>query len=158
MNLHRLEIREVDVRRVKPLRTRVLRPWFDDERLLDYEGDHREGAHHFAAFDSDDGRIVGVISYVPESISIEGESADIRLRGMAIAEDVQRCGIGSHLLSTTLPRIAVVSPGARVWAAVRIAVSEFYVQHGFEPVGPRFEMPSVGPHQRMVRELPTVIA
>ena len=157
MNLHRIEISEVEVRQVRPLRTRVLRPWFDDGQMLEYGGDDGEDARHFAAFDTAEGRTVGVVSYLGEPLPVEGESADIRLRGMAVAEDLQRVGIGSHLLSTTLSSLAVHHPDSRVWAAARISVTEFYVRHGFEAVGPLFEMPSVGPHQRVVRDLPAVI-
>lgn len=155
---HRIDITEVDVSRVRPLRTKVLRPWFDDDKLLNYDGDDGEGAHHFAAVDTGDGRIVGVVSYLCEPLPVEGESADIRLRGMAIADKLQRRGVGSHLLSATLPKVALYHPGGRVWAAARVSVTEFYARHGFDPVGPRYEMPSVGPHQRMVRDLPTVLA
>ncbi len=158
MNLHQLEISEVGVHRVRPLRTKVLRPWFDDDQGLEYDGDDEEGGHHFAAIDSGDGRIVGVVSYLLEPLAVEGESADIRLRGMAVAEELRGQGVGSHLLSVTLSKVALYHPGGRVWAAARISVTEFYARHGFEPVGPRFEMPSVGPHQRMVRALPTVLA
>lgn len=158
MNLHRIDITEVDVEQVRPLRTRVLRPWYDEDQLLEYEGDDSEDAHHFAAIDTNEQRIVGVVSYLQEPLPLEGESAEIRLRGMAIAEDMRRRGLGSHILTTTLPRVALYHPGARVWASARISVTEFYVRHGFEPVGPLFEMPSVGPHQRVVRPLPVVIA
>ncbi len=158
MSFDRIDISEVDAGQVRPLRTRVLRPWFDEEQMLEYDGDDDEGAHHFAAIDTDEQRIVGVISYLVEPIPIESESAGIRLRGMAVAEELRRCGIGSHLLSTTLSKLAIYHPGQRVWASARTSVTEFYAGHGFECVGPRFDMPSVGPHQRMVRALPAVIA
>ncbi len=158
MNLHRINIKEVDASQVRPLRTQVLRPWFDEGQMLEYEGDEGEGAHHFAAVETGDQSIVGVVSYLPEPLPIDGESAEVRLRGMAVVEELRGQGIGSHLLATTLPRVALYHPGRRVWAAARITAIEFYTRHGFEPVGPPYEMSSVGPHQRMVRSLPGVIA
>lgn len=158
MNLHRIDISEVDVDQVRPLRTNVLRPGYEEGRLLEYEGDEGQGAHHFAAVDSDEQIVVGVVSYLLEPLPIDGESAEVRLRGMAIAEELRGQGVGSHLLSVSLSSVALYYPGFRVWAAARIAVTEFYARHGFESVGPRFEMPSVGPHQRMFRSLPQVIA
>lgn len=159
MTPDRIEIRQLDVEAVRPLRTQVLRPGFDDGELLHYEGDEASEAHHFGAVDTEDNQIVGVVSYMPEQLSVEGESAEVRLRGMAVRPDLQRRGVGSHLLSTTLTKIAVAHPKwRRVWAAARTSVTGFYAGHGFEAVGPRFEIPSVGPHQRMVRRLPRVVA
>ena len=153
MNLGGIDIIECDIRQIRPLRTRVLRPWFDEGRLLEYEGDDNEDARHFAAIAIDGQSIIGVVSYLLDPIPIDGESAELRLRGMAISEDLRRRGIGSHLLSTTLMKLAQHHPGERVWASARTSVVEFYARHGFEAVGPRFDMPSVGPHQRVVRDL-----
>ena len=159
MNIDQIEILEVDVGTVRPLRTRVLRPNYEEGVLLEYDGDDRQDAHHFAAVETDEESIVGVVSYLPESIPVDDESAGIRLRGMAVAAQRRRTGIGSHLLSTTLPRVALHKPGlSRVWAAARTSVTEFYARHGFKPVGSRFEIPDAGPHQRMIRDLPQVIA
>jgi predicted GNAT family N-acyltransferase len=158
VNLHQFEISEVEASRVRPLRTTVLRPWFDDDQWLEYESDDSDDTHHFAAIDRENQRIVGVVSYLPEPFPLKGDSASIRLRGMAVAEELRGQGLGSHLLSTTLPRIALYFPGARVWASARISVIDFYGRHGFEPVGPPYEMSSVGPQQRMVRQLPALIA
>ncbi len=146
----KLEIREVRVSEVRPLRTRVLRPWFEEGKLLVYDNDEGMAARHFAAVDAVEQRVVGVVSYVRESIPVQGVVAGIRLRGMAVAEDLQRQGVGSRLLSESLATLASDHPGSNVWAAARVAVVEFYGHHGFDPVGPRFEIPSVGPHQRMV--------
>ena len=159
MTIDTIDIREVDIQRVRPLRTRVLRPQFEEGRLLDYQGDDSDDAHHFAAVDTETQNVVGVVSYLPETLPVDGRSAEVRLRGMAVCEDLRGRGIGAHLLSTTLTRVALHHPlWSAVWASARASVIEFYEKHGFEPVGPRFEMPSVGPHQRMVRELPEVIA
>ena len=159
MTTDAIDIREVDVRRVKPLRTRVLRPQFEAGRLLDYDGDDSDDAHHFAALNVESGEVVGVVSYLPETLPVDGRSAEVRLRGMAVCEDLRGRGVGAHLLSTTLTKVALHHPRwSAVWASARTAVIEFYANHGFESVGPRFEMPSVGPHQRMVRELPDLIA
>lgn len=159
MTIDAIDIREVGVQQVKPLRTRVLRPHFEDGRLLDYDGDDSDEAHHFAAVDAESGEVVGVVSYLPEELPVDGPSAEVRLRGMAVCEALRGQGVGSHLLSTTLTKIALHHPRwSAVWASARTSVTEFYANHGFEAVGPRFEMPSVGPHQRMVRELPDLMA
>ena len=160
MNPDAYYIHEVAVDAVAPLRTAVLRPQFDAGELLHYPGDHHDRAHHYAAIaaDGDDSSIVAVVSYLGEAIPIDDQSATCRLRGMAVAPALQRQGLGSHLLSTTLTRMALHRPGQQVWAAARVGVTDFYVGHGFEPVGPPFEMPSVGPHQRMIRALPTALA
>lgn len=158
MNLHQIDIREVDVEQVRPLRTAVLRPHYEEDQLLVYEGDNDDKAHHFAAIDTNIEHIVGVVSYLYDPIDLPGEAADIRLRGMAIAKKLRRQGLGSHLLSTTLPKIALYHRGSRLWASARVGVTDFYIGHGFKAVGPRFEMPQVGPHQRVIRDLPALIA
>lgn len=159
MNPDRIDIEEVDVSAIRTLRTKVLRPQYEEDELLEYDGDDAPDAHHYAAVDTERERIVGVASYLPDPLNLDDESAPIRLRGMAVVEGLRRTGIGSHLLSTTLSRVALHHPGyKRVWAAARIGVTGFYENHGFEPVGETFEMPSVGPHQRMIRRLPQVVA
>ncbi len=159
MNFDDIDIRQVPVEQVLPLRTRVLRPNYDDGKWHRYHNDDHEQALHFAAFHTDDDQIVAVISYMPEPLSIDGESAELRLRGMAVHETMRRRGIGSHLLSATLTKVALHHPQhSRVWAAARTAAIEFYEQHGFRPVGDLFHIPDAGEHRRVVRDLPTVLA
>lgn len=162
MSMEQIEIREVGVDGLQPLRTQVLRPNYGEGRWLHYDGDEAAQARHYAAVyrgdDTGQEAVIAVVSYLDEAIPVDGEEARCRLRGMAVDPGFQRQGLGSHLLVTTLARVALQRPGERVWAAARVGVADFYAAHGFEPVGPRFEMPSVGPHQRMARDLPTIIA
>ena len=155
MLLHRLRIEEVDTATILPLRTRGLRPHFSPGELAHFEGDDDAETHHFAAID--DNAVIAVVTYLPEAMPEDRRDA-IRLRGMAVAADHRRRGVGSHLLTTTLSRLPLFFPTTGwVWCNARQSVIPFYEHHGFEPFGQPFSVESIGPHQRMRRRLPTAI-
>ena len=132
------------------LRHEVLRPGQPRERVR-YEEDTHPGAWHLGAVVR--GRIVGVASFYQEPIPAgHGTESDARLRGMAVRPDLQRLGIGRELIASAIGRLAERGT-TRIWCNARTTASGYYANLGFQQIGDEFDMPSIGPHRRMVLDL-----
>ncbi len=132
------------------LRHDVLRPGQPRERVR-YEEDARPGAWHLGTVVR--GRIVGVASFYQEPIPEgRGTETDARLRGMAVRPDLQQLGIGRELIASAIGRLAERGT-ERIWCNARTTAAGYYATLGFRQIGDEFDMPSIGPHRRMVLDL-----
>lgn len=125
---------------IRPLRHRVLRPGRPPEAAV-WEGDDDPRTRHFALWWA--GEVVAVATVVPAP-DPDGGPAAWQLRGMAVAPEVQRRGLGSRLLAEV--QDAVDAP---LWCNARTSAEDFYARHGWTPRGQVFEKPGIGPHIRM---------
>ena len=136
---------------VRPLRTRILRPEWPAERLLEFEQD--DAALHLAA--RLDGAVVAVATVYPEpppeALGIPVEAA-WQLRGMASEARVRGLGFGAAVLEGCVRAAREAGAGA-LWCNARRGAVGFYAAHGWAVVGPEFEVPNVGPHVVMWRAL-----
>ncbi len=89
---------------------------------------------HWAA--TVDGVVVGCVSVM----RLRGHA----LRGMAVAAEHRRQGIGARLL-----RAVCVEVDAPMWCNARIEAVPFYVHRGWSEVGPVFELRDKGAHRRL---------
>jgi predicted GNAT family N-acyltransferase len=153
----KFQVREVDAERVQPLRTEILRDW-EPGRLCVYDEDERDQTHHFAVVD-EAGEVRGVVTYVRRRCPEMDEEPGYQLRGMAVAPDDQGVGVGRRLVEASMPRLALAEPDAEIlWCNARAQVVGFYERLGFKAVGELFEIEDIGPHLRMFRRLPSVMA
>ena len=150
-------IREVPAERVQPLRTEVLRDW-EPGRLCVYDEDEHDDTHHFAVRDQGES-VRGVVTYIRRRCPEIDDEHGYQLRGMAVAPEDQGAGLGSRLLQVSVPRLALAEPDADIlWCNAREHVVGFYERLRFETIGEPFEIEGVGPHVRMFRRLPTIMA
>jgi GNAT superfamily N-acetyltransferase len=145
----KIDVRAVGAQDVRPLRHLVLRPGrpFDETR---FEGDAAPGTVHFGAFR--DGALLAVATLLdtphPERAGIRA----CQVRGMASDPSVRGLGFGAALLAAC--EAEARRRCARVlWCNAREAAAGFYRRAGFVATGERFEIPGIGPHFRMHREL-----
>lgn len=75
-----------------------------------------------------------------------------QLRGMAVDEKVRESGIGRKLVEAA-EKFAVASDVPRLWCNARVPAVGFYERMGWRVVSAVFEVPTAGPHVKMVREL-----
>jgi GNAT superfamily N-acetyltransferase len=75
----------------------------------------------------------------------------MQLRGMAVDATAQRSGIGSALLEFAEAHLRAVGGTDYRWCNARVRAIPFYERHGWRVVSEEFEIPEVGPHQRMVK-------
>jgi predicted N-acetyltransferase YhbS len=126
----------------------VLRPHLPREAAL-YPEDAGPDVFHLA--ERRDGHIVSCVTFFPEPAEGVAEPA-WRLRGMATAPELRGQGLGGALLEAGVAEV-LRRGGRAVWCNGRTMAVPFYRRHGFTPRGEEFEVPPIGPHYRLVREL-----
>ncbi len=154
-----LTIRPITAEETIAVRWPILRPGFPRESAV-FAGDELTSARHFGAF-AGDGRLVGVASiYVvamPEPAAAAAgapvpEGAAWQLRGMATLPEVRGAGYGAALVSAC-EEGARAAGGEVLWCNARTSAAPFYQKHGWSVVGGEFDIPTVGPHFRMWRQI-----
>ena len=158
MTPEELELDELEPEDIRPLRTRVLRPHFPDDKLEIYDEDDDPQTAHYGLVDGA-GRVHACVTYIriPAPGDIGGPAT--RLRGMAVRDGARGGGLGSRLLQGSLTRLAVAQPDLEiVWCNARTSARDFYEGHGFETHGEVFEVDKIGPHIVMWREMPESLA
>jgi GNAT superfamily N-acetyltransferase len=145
-----LTLRRAVLGEIVTLRHVVLRPGLALATAM-FPGDDEPTTRHFGAFRADTGDNVACLSLVRRPWA--GEAA-YQLRGMATRADHARRGIGTALLRHA-EQALVAETGVRVlWCNARLPALGFYERMGWLIVSDQFEVPTVGPHRRMVRRVP----
>ena len=140
-----IQILRVPVDRVIALRHAVLREGLPREAAV-FEGDDDPAAVHLAAVEGD--LVVGCATL--HASRWEGQPA-WQLRGMAVAEGYRNAGIGGRLVQVIVQHVATETPGRMLWANARVPAARFYQKLGWEIVSDVFEIPTAGPHVRIIR-------
>jgi GNAT superfamily N-acetyltransferase len=141
-----ITIEPVGVEEIVNLRHAVLRPGLARETAY-FPGDRDRRTVHLAA---KDGQTVVACATMLVT-EWEGRPA-CQLRGMAVDPAYQRHGLGARLLAQ-IERMAVEKGVTVIWANARKPAAEFYRKHGWEIVSAAFDIPTAGPHFKMVRKL-----
>lgn len=139
-----LTFRRAALVEILPLRHAELRPMLPID-TAHFAGDEHPATWHFGAFDGS--ACVGCASFMLNEF--EGEAA-YQLRGMATRRDRQRQGLGATLLSEAVATIAAATGVQRFWCNAREGAVGFYEKQGWRTVGEKFDVPTAGPHYRMV--------
>ena len=142
-----IDVREASLAEIFDLRHRVLRPGFS-ARDAQYDEDQSTTTRHIGAFAS--GRVVACATILLNSW--DGESA-WQLRGMGVEESHRSTGVGSRVLEVV--ELVAASHGPRLlWCNARLPAVRFYERAGWRVMSREFDVPTVGPHVRMMRRLP----
>ncbi|HEY1922961.1 MAG TPA: GNAT family N-acetyltransferase [Tepidisphaeraceae bacterium] len=146
MEIAKIKIEEVPFEMIVDLRYEVLRAGLP-RAAANFPGDQDAKTVHVAAHDGE--AVVGCASVMVNEW--EGRPA-CQLRGMAVDPKYQGAGVGGRLL-------AAIEAAARrhgvdlIWANCRSPAVPFYRKNGWEIVSKEFEIPTAGPHFRMIRPL-----
>lgn len=136
------------------LRHRMLRAGMPRE-AAQFPGDEEESTWHVGLFypcPSDaDVPVVSCASFMLEPYN--GEPA-WRLRGMCTDAQCQSRGFGGKLLATTQAAILRESDVRLFWCNARVPALAFYERHGWKIDSDIFDIPTAGPHRRMVKRVP----
>jgi GNAT superfamily N-acetyltransferase len=146
VEIGRITIHRVEAAKIIDLRHAVLRAGLARETAR-FPGDDDAQTVHLAA--DHDGRTVGCATVLLNEWN--GQRA-CQLRGMAVDPAYQRCGLGRQLLAE-IYRVATQRRVKILWANARVPAAEFYRKNGWEIVSEQFEIPTAGPHFKMVRRL-----
>jgi GNAT superfamily N-acetyltransferase len=128
------------------LRHSVLRAGLPRQSAI-FEGDDDSQAVHLAV--REDGKIIGCGTMVLNEW--EGRPA-IQVRGMAVDPAYRGTGVGVALL-WEIERLARKRGITLLWANCRTPAVPFYSKAGWSKVSDEFEIPTAGPHFKMVRRL-----
>ena len=143
-------IRIVSSSQVIDLRHRVLRAGMPRDTAI-FPGDDEPTTFHLAAFDADE-TVVGCVTLLRRSLYPTDPPA-WQLRGMAVAPEVQRAGVGAALMEQVESTIARSNFSRQLWCNARVPAVAFYTSQGWTPVGEVFDYPTAGPHQVMMKRL-----
>ena len=144
----RVVVRRARLDEIIDLRHAVLRAGLPREEAI-FEGDEAAETRHFAAVDG--GEIVACLTF--HCSSYEGSPA-WQLRGMAVAARRRATGAGRDLLTYAEADVLRESPIRLFWCNARTPALGFYRKLGWAPVGEQFEIPTAGPHFRMMKRVP----
>lgn len=131
---------------ILPLRHAVLRPHLPLSAAMYPEDSNPEIFHLGMRLE---GRLIACATFFPEPL--DGRPA-WRLRGMATLPEHRNAGHGGRLLEAGAAEIASRG-GTLLWCAGRKSAVPFYLRHGFVIQGEEFEVPALGPHFVLVRDL-----
>ena len=141
----KVRVEQVQFGVVLPLRQQILRP---HQLVRDVQYPQDPVGTHFAAFDVDSA-IAGVVTVLPEEPTDESDPT-WRLRGMAVAPESQRQGVGRALMYAIFDFVADVDHGG-IWCAARLRAVGFYEKFDFASVGEPYVERGIGAHVRMER-------
>ena len=148
--MKKIQVHAVAAKEVIGVRWSVLRPGLPRKTAI-FEGDDDDDTCHLGGFIRR--QLVGVASIYRVAMPERTETLEgFQLRGMATLPEVRGAGVGRELL--TACEDAARQRGAHlIWCNARTSAADFYRKHGWQVVGAEFDIPTVGPHYRMFREL-----
>jgi GNAT superfamily N-acetyltransferase len=138
----RCDIAPVD--QIVDLRHRILRADLPRESAM-FEGDDEPTTGHFAAWQ--DAVVVGCVSIMRRALD---DQPGWQLRGMAVDADLRRAGVGARLLQMAIDHIRSHGAPTILWCNAREVAIAFYQRQGLSIISPRFEIPTAGPHYKML--------
>jgi GNAT superfamily N-acetyltransferase len=144
------EVHPITAPEALPLRHAILRAGLPRETAI-FPNDEAHTSRHFGAFV--EGKLVGVATmhFVPLLDQPDFDPA-YQVRGMATAPEMQGRGVGRALLEACID--AAREAGAQwLWCNARTPALGFYSREGFTTRGGVFDIPTAGPHVRMLRPL-----
>lgn len=139
-------IRRIAPEEVIDLRHEILRSGLPRDTAM-FPGDTHPEARHYGAFC--DGELIGCVTLHPSQWE---QRPAWQLRGMAVAAGQQSRGVGRELLKF-LEQDLSDSPVQALWCNARVPAARFYEKFGWRIVSEVFEIPTAGPHVKMIKSL-----
>jgi len=131
------------------LRHRMLRAGLPKE-AANFPGDEESSTWHVGVFASTEENAppLSCASFMLNSYN--GEPA-WQLRGMCTEGEFQSRGFGGKLLACAEAAIIAQSGVRLFWCNARVPALRFYQRHGWKIDSDKFDIPTAGPHRKMVK-------
>lgn len=142
------ELRNITSEETWPVRHPVLRKGRPLEDVY-MEADEKESTFHIGMFYNT--KIIGVASFMEDAKDIF-TGKQYRLRGMAVLPEYRKRGIAELLLKRG-EEILREKGCTLLWFNARIIAVRFYENMEYKKIGSEFNIPLVGPHYVMKKEL-----
>lgn len=144
-----MQVKQIDAKDTITLRHSILRAGYDIS-TCHYEGDDNDGTFHLGAYVDD--KLASIASFYLDNHPKIDETYQFRLRGMATLDKFRGQGLSSALLKTAFPLIKQ-NHVKTLWCNARVDAVEFYKKVGFEVVSDVFDIPDIGPHCVMIKNI-----
>lgn len=144
----------VPVDKIIPLRHRILRQGLPLEAAK-FDDDDDAMTRHIATFLTDvDGQSSGEPLCCASFVWNEFEKEPAwQLRGMATSGQYRGLGLASRLLIWFEEAIIDRGPRRLMWCNARAPAVSFYEANGWRCVSGEFDIPTAGPHRKMVKRV-----
>jgi GNAT superfamily N-acetyltransferase len=144
-------IRRATLENLIDLRHQVLREGLPREAAI-FDGDRDPTSRHYGAFapDAAGERVVACASML---LNQWLDEPAWQLRGMATTPDFRGKGLGRAIVAFIESDIRQAQSVRLLWCNARVPASRFYLKMGWQVVSEEFEIPTAGPHVRMVKRL-----
>ncbi|AWI24677.1 GNAT family N-acetyltransferase [Flavobacterium pallidum] len=142
-------ITQITAEETYPVRHEVLRKGKPLESCR-FDGDELETTVHFGLYENLE--LAGVVTVLENGNPVFEAERQFQVRGMAVLEQHQKKGFGDNLLTAAEDYIKG-KHGRLIWFNARIGAAGFYEKAGYKKNGPAFEIPNVGPHYVMHKEV-----
>ncbi|AOW19887.1 GNAT family N-acetyltransferase [Urechidicola croceus] len=142
-----IEIKFVSPEQTYEIRREILRKNIPLTEKI--QGDFEDDTFHLGAFSN--GILVSVATFMKDNHQYFS-GFQFRLRGMATLEKVQGKGLGKQLIFKAEEFLKEKNVSI-LWCNARVVALKFYQNCGFETIGEEFEIPLIGGHYVMFKEL-----
>jgi len=143
-----IKIKKIGAEEAIPIRQAVLRQGKPISSCI-FKGDELKSTVHFGLFSK--GKLVAVTTF-NDNQHLGFKGSQIQLRGMAVLDQYKTKGYGRLLLETG-EQLATQKKVTILWFNARIAAIPFYEKFGYKSIGSSFEIPDVGTHFVMYKEM-----
>ena len=142
-----VDIKEINAEDTYGIRKEVLRKNMD--LPFEFNGDFDKETFHLGVYD--EGVLVSIASFMKaKHPNLHGEQ--YQLRGMATKENYQGKQFGKMLVQKS-EAILKKKKVNIVWCNARVLAKDFYANLGFEIQGEVFDIPQIGGHYMMFKNL-----
>ena len=117
-----------------------------EECLLDV--DFADSTRRFSMRNAE-GMVVACCTIVQEAREVNGKKYALRLRAMAAHPNLRRMGLSKQLLY----HVIRIFPGESFWCDAREVAVPFYLKCGWEVKSEVYDIPQIGPHYLMVKNV-----
>lgn len=145
-----LAVRRISAAETRQLRHRVLWPHLSSPEVCVIDIDDREDAFHVGVFT--DERLISIGSFFALESPRLAMKPQYRLRAMATGPEFRRLHAGDSLIQFALQELRLRGV-AVLWCDARLVAVPFYEQLGFKKFDDVYEVPLIGPHHFMWKEV-----
>ena len=145
-----LAVRRISAAETQQLRHRVLWPHLSSPEVCVIDIDDRKDAFHVGVFA--DERLISIGSFFAIESPRLAMQQQYRLRAMATDAEFRRLHAGDTLIQFALQELRLRGV-AVLWCDARLVAVPFYEQLGFKKFDDVYEVPLIGPHHFMWKEV-----
>ena len=146
-----IKIRAARFEEIVDLRWTILRAGLPRETAL-FDGDDEPTTYHIGAFDGD--TLLACATFMRRPFD---QKPAWQLRGMAVSGERQRRGLGRAILESAERSLREEAYSNLLWCNARVPAAGFYERHGWRIVSEPFEVPTAGPHVKMLKEISGIV-